>query len=91
MSESLPPVAKFSCDSECRPSEGSDSGAPDRLNEAPQPDLNSQIGFLKECYQVAVIGRTNGHMAVGRAEMVLSHLEATIRVLEILRDGAEAR
>ena len=36
MSDSLPPVAKSSCDTEIRPSEGSEPGTVDHLNEAPQ-------------------------------------------------------
>ncbi len=37
MSDSLPPVAKSSCDSESRPSEGSEPGTVDSsLNEAPR-------------------------------------------------------
>ena len=36
MPDSLPPVAKSSSDPELRPSEGSEPGTVDRLNEAPQ-------------------------------------------------------
>ena len=35
MPDSLPPVAKSSSDPELRPSEGSEPGTVDRLNEAP--------------------------------------------------------
>ena len=40
MSDSLPPVAKISCDTELRPSEGSEPGTVDHLNEAPQCEHN---------------------------------------------------
>ena len=63
------------------------AGSHDRHSEAPIVSLDSQILFLKQCHNAAALGfsKAKEKGRLDQAIRALTHLEATIRVLEELR------
>lgn len=56
-----------------------------------EPTIESQIEFLKECYRVSAIALLHHPDKSRTAERSESHLRATIRLLETLRDDGVVR
>ena len=87
MSSSRPPVAKFSCDSEFRPSEGREEGTKDLLNKAPQC-------LAYGCHRPAVAGAIV-YQAAGFDETLVceEHLKLpnVLQISEIVREGRPLR